>query len=165
MGGGCNTSHRNRCSKAGRKLSDLYMDLIWQSQWGRRNPRETKGLKLFWRKEFWVLTRGCPLFLLYAAWISGIGLLMWSWWLGRWVCSEIELFAGVWLRETVNDIAIYLWMKFRTIPFFIVLLGTWQSDFLCCEALLFLFVLQCVICHLSGVFCMWAKHRTNSYSV
>lgn len=51
VGGGCFASHRNRCSQAGRKLSDLYVDLIWQSQWGRRIPREAEALKLFLRNQ------------------------------------------------------------------------------------------------------------------
>lgn len=62
--GGCFASHRNRCSQAGRKLSDLYMDLIWQSQWGRRIPPWGWGAQTILEEAALTSNLRLPLFLI-----------------------------------------------------------------------------------------------------
>lgn len=87
--GGCFASHRNRCSQAGREAFDLYVDLIWQSQWGRRIPCEAEALTIL---EEAALTSNLrlPLFLIIRSLDFRNRIAHVVLWLGRWVCSEIE---------------------------------------------------------------------------
>lgn len=121
---GCFASHRNRFSQAGRKLSDLYMDLIWQSQWGRRIPPWGWGAQTILEEAALTSNLRLPLFLIIHSldFRNRIAHVVF-------VARKVSLlrnrapFFQSWLRETVNEMVLYLWTKCRTIPFFVVLLG------------------------------------------